>query len=129
MNYTVIRKPKRKTASVSVAPDNSVSVIVPDRLTDEEVESVVHDKRQWILKKKALNNEVRKPARPKAYVSGEAFSYLGRNYRLKVIVGAHSRFQVDGTYPPCLILRRCQSAGEGGICISLHDNGVRKVIQ
>ena len=93
MQYTVIRKSQRKTASVSVAPDNSVSVIVPDRLTDAEVESVVHGKRQWILKKKALNNEVRKPANPKSYVSGEAFSYLGRNYRLKVIPGSSNSVQ------------------------------------
>jgi len=28
MNYSVTRKPKRKTASVAVHPDNSVSVVV-----------------------------------------------------------------------------------------------------
>lgn len=85
MQYTVVRKNRRKTASVSVAPDNSVAVLVPEKLSEDEITKIVKRKHQWILNKKALNNEVRKPGKPKEYVSGEAFSYLGRNYRLKVI--------------------------------------------
>ena len=93
MQYTVIRKDKRKTASVSVAPDNSVSIIAPQELSEDEIAKIVKRKHQWILNKKALNNEVRKPGKPKEYVSGEAFSYLGRNYRLKVIRGNSESIQ------------------------------------
>ena len=90
MIYDIYRKPNRKTASVNVLPDNSVSITVPDHLSEDEIEKVIKKKKPWILKKKALNNEVRKPAKDKEYVSGEAFSYLGRNYRLKVTYGEFS---------------------------------------
>ena len=58
-----------------------------EELSEDEIAKIVKRKHQWILNKRALNNEVRKPGKPKEYVSGEAFSYLGRNYRLKVIRG------------------------------------------
>ncbi|EDM28098.1 hypothetical protein LNTAR_12116 [Lentisphaera araneosa HTCC2155] len=87
MQYTILKKPNRKTAKVIVAPDNSVSILAPDNLSDDEIDKIIQKKRLWILKKKALNNEVRKPAKSKEYVSGESFTYLGRNYRLKVLEG------------------------------------------
>lgn len=96
MIYTIKKNPNRKTASVSVAPDNSVSVIVPDNLTDDEIEKIIKKKTQWILKKKALNNEVQKPAKAKEFVSGEAFAYLGRNYRLKLEYGAFTPISYIG---------------------------------
>ncbi len=39
------------------------------------------------MNKIAINNEVKYPVRAKEFVSGESFSYLGRNYRLKVSEG------------------------------------------
>jgi predicted metal-dependent hydrolase len=98
MKYSVTRKPNRKTASVAVLPDNSVTITVPEELSDEGVDQVIEKKRMWILKKKALNNEVRRPSKPKEFVSGEAFSYLGRNYRLKVEKGDKSTIKCRGGY-------------------------------
>ena len=85
--YTTIRRPARKTASITVAPDNSVVVTVPEHLTNDEVTALVRRKRAWIRKKIAFNREVRLPYSRKEYISGEAFTYLGRNYRLKVEPG------------------------------------------
>ncbi|HCH33135.1 MAG TPA: M48 family peptidase [Oceanospirillaceae bacterium] len=82
----VIRTNRKKSASVQVV-DRQVQVIIPQALADERIEQIVRDKTPWIrdkLRKQALL----KPKKLKEYVSGEAFSYLGRNYRLKVIQGS-----------------------------------------
>ena len=68
-DYKVIRRPRRKTASISVK-DNIVTVLVPQKLSEERVEQVVRRKARWIRKKLKYNLEVRKTYRPKEYVSG-----------------------------------------------------------
>jgi len=85
-DFEIVRRPGRKTASISVK-DNSVIVVVPHSLSNEQIERVVRRKARWIRKKLKYNLEVRKTYRPKEYVSGESFSYLGKNYRLKVVDG------------------------------------------
>ena len=83
----IIRTSRRKTASIKVIEGN-VSVIVPDALAIEKIESLLTKKHRWIKEKLALQEQVIS-IKPKEFVSGESFSYLGRNYRLKVIEGAY----------------------------------------
>lgn len=85
--YKIVRSGRRRTVSVQVAPDNTVSVLVPRKLSQKRIEEIVERKRKWILEKLRFNSEVRRLHKPKEYVSGEAFAYLGRNYRLKVLNG------------------------------------------
>ncbi|MBF0384147.1 MAG: M48 family metallopeptidase [Magnetococcales bacterium] len=80
---TIIRTPRRKTASVKVE-NGIVSIVVPQELPNSRIKEVMRQKSQWIQEKLRLHNEAI-PTKAKEYISGEAFSYLGRNYRLKVI--------------------------------------------
>ena len=66
--YEVIRRPRRKTASISVKPDNAVLVIVPSNLPHESIEKIVRGKARWIRSKLRFNEEVRERFRPKEYV-------------------------------------------------------------
>ena len=84
---TVIRRDRKRTASIQVSPANEVSIIIPKDLPDDKVKSLIRRKTPWILSKIKFNQEVKYPHKPKEFVSGEAFQYLGRNYRLKVITG------------------------------------------
>ena len=98
--YAVINRTKRrKTATIKVE-DGEVVVVVPSLLSDERITKLIIDKQQWIHSKLSLNGDIQ-PQSSKQYVSGEAFSYLGRNYRLKISVGeyepiklSHGRFIV-----------------------------------
>jgi len=81
----VIRTGRRKTASVKVQ-EGKVSVAVPKSLSDSHIEALVAKKARWIREKLLLQSEA-EPVKPKEYVSGECFTYLGRNYRLKVESG------------------------------------------
>ena len=84
----VVRTSRTKTASIKV-DDGLVSVVVPKALDIERIEQLVADKYLWIIQKIALHEES-KPASDREFVSGEAYAYLGRNYRLKVVAGAYS---------------------------------------
>ena len=85
--YTVIRRLRRKTVSISVRTDDTVVIAVPARLPQKHIERLIVSKTGWIRSRLRFNEEVRQRCRPKEYVSGEAFAYLGRNYRLKVVAG------------------------------------------
>ena len=81
----VIRTGRRKTASVRVR-EGKVSVAVPESLSVSRIEALLAKKARWIREKLLLQSNV-DPVKPREYVSGERFSYLGRNYRLVVESG------------------------------------------
>ena len=82
----VIRTSRRKTADIRVE-EGAVSVIVPVSTSIEKIDQLLLAKRTWIKEKMALQREMA-PVSSKQFVSGEAFPYLGRNYRLKVTPGS-----------------------------------------
>ena len=81
----IVRTNRIKTASIKVV-EGSVSVVTPKDLPVVRVEQLIKQKTQWIKDKIRIHEKVLS-ARPKEYVSGECFSYLGKNYRLKVVQG------------------------------------------
>ena len=92
----VKRTDRRKSASISLQGD-IVKVSVPKSLSDNRVRELINKRTAWIKTK--LNEESLKPPyKPKEYVSGETFPYLGRNYRLKVTRGDASTIKMVGGY-------------------------------
>jgi predicted metal-dependent hydrolase len=84
-DYQIIRRPRRKTASISVKPDCSVRILVPSTLSEQNIIQLVERKSQWIQGKISHFQEIHGNQREKEYISGESFTYLGRNYRLKIV--------------------------------------------
>ena len=82
----VVRTSRRKTAQVRV-DEGKVSILVPDDLPDSRIDEILTKKTQWIRGKVYLHGQAL-PVQSKEYISGESFSYLGRNYRLKVLKGS-----------------------------------------
>ena len=62
--------------------------MVPQCLTQAAIESLVAKKNRWIKEKLALQNEII-AIKPKEFVSGETFSFLGRNHPLKIESGLY----------------------------------------
>ena len=83
IQYTLTRSSRSKTASIYIERDGSVSVRVPDHLTDSEVEAIIEGKRYWIYKHLAEWRELTAAQVEREYVNGEGFLYLGRSYRLQ----------------------------------------------
>lgn len=95
----VIRTLRVKTARLQVE-EGVISIAVPKALAPEKIHQVIKGKESWIREKLALQRQ-QQPATKRELLSGEAFPYLGRNYRLKVITGElkpvkllHGRLQV-----------------------------------
>jgi predicted metal-dependent hydrolase len=81
----ISRTDRAKSATIKVE-GGVVVVVVPRTLTQGRIKKLLDDKKLWIQQKIALHPQTQ-VASGKQYVSGEAYSYLGRNYRLKVTGG------------------------------------------
>ena len=81
------RTKRRKTISLKII-DGFVQIIVPEFMSDQEIELLITKKRKWIRDKLKIQKSI--PSyQAKEFISGESFSYLGKNYRLKVKKGSN----------------------------------------
>ena len=83
--YQIIKRPRRRTVSISVKPDCSVRLLVPANLPEKKIIELIKQKSSWVESKIAYFQELQKCYKEKKYVSGECFKYLGRSYRLKIV--------------------------------------------
>ena len=81
-----IHKKKVKNVTLKVKRDGSIHLTVPESATDDYIERVISNKQEWIEQQLKHFEENYKKPEEKQMVSGESFKYLGRCYRLKVIV-------------------------------------------
>ncbi|MEI6092777.1 MAG: SprT family zinc-dependent metalloprotease [bacterium] len=77
-----VSKSNRRTASLFIERDGSVSLIVPKELTQAKIENIVKSKRNWIYKSLAEWNDLNSTKVRREFTSGEGILYLGRNYKL-----------------------------------------------
>ena len=94
--FETIRTDRVKSASIDVE-DNLVKVTVPKNLSDERIEELIKGRILWIKQKLALQATAI-ISKPKEYVDGEAFAYLGRNYRLKCANGTEESVKLKSGY-------------------------------
>ena len=103
----IIRTNRKKSASIEIDGD-TVKVIVPKNLSDKRIENLVLQRTPWIRQKLKIQSEVVTP-KPKEYVNGENFTYLGRNYRLKLISGSHQGVKLKNGYMQVSASSFCKS--------------------
>lgn len=84
-----LRRSRRKTASIYIERNGSVSVIVPQTLSDEKVDRVLELKRRQIYKGLAEWESLNTRRYEREFVNGESFPYLGRQHRLRLVPSQH----------------------------------------
>ncbi len=89
-----IRTTRRKPEPIKIV-EGRVHVVVPSRLSDARVKDLILKRTSWIKQKLRIHSETVLP-KPKEYVSGENFTYLGRNYRLKLIPNGEEEVKLKG---------------------------------
>lgn len=83
---------RRRTVGITVDRDGSLLLHVPAGVPWERVADWARSKRHWVRDKLADKDVLLPRQRPREFVSGEGFDYLGRRYRLKVtdeVEGVH----------------------------------------
>lgn len=112
----IIRTQRAKTASIEIE-DDTVKVIVPQNLSDQRIEELVRNRTVWIRQKLKLQTENVRP-NSKEYVNGESFTYLGRNYRLKCLLGGKGAVKLKNGY---LTVPIKDMASEGAVRAALEQ--------
>ena len=97
IEYTLIYA-ARKTVAIDVNPDSTVVVKAPETAVPAAVEAFARRRAPWILRKQ--REFARYPAEypPRRYISGETFTYLGRQSRLRVTEGERESVKLSRGY-------------------------------
>jgi hypothetical protein len=85
LDYLLIRsKRRKKTISLQIKEDGTTVVYAPYRTPIGEIDKFFNEKKKWLWKKIEEREKKLKEIKPKEYLNGELFSYLGRPYQLKI---------------------------------------------
>jgi len=83
ISYRLEHTARRRTVNIAVDPRRGVLMKAPVSLPGDRLTALMRRKAPWILERRRKLRELSRPWR-REFVSGESFTYLGRNYRLKV---------------------------------------------
>ena len=78
-----VKHSKRKTASIYLERDGSISLFVPENTTEESVNDILKANEYKIYKYQAKRELLNEKAIRREAVNGQSFLYLGRNYYLQ----------------------------------------------
>jgi hypothetical protein len=95
--FEVRRSERRKTLALTVDRRGELVAHVPSSASADEVTKWINRKLLWVYSKLALKREAVPQMRSPEYISGEAFSYLGRRFRLKIVASQPDPLRFDGT--------------------------------
>ena len=93
-----VRRRDRKTLAISVLPDLSVQVVSPRDCTEDAIKERVRKRARWILAQRRWFIQFRPGEPSRFYVGGETHRYLGKRYRLKIVVGVYAQVRLQGGY-------------------------------
>ncbi len=87
---------KRKTLSLIVEPDGTLTVRAPLRMKKADIQKFVEEKQDWIKRKQARALE--DAPTPRRYVDGETFTYLGEEILLRIVPDGKPALVMDGVF-------------------------------
>ncbi len=97
IGYSLI-KSSRKSIGIIVHTDGSVVVRAPHRATKKEIDDVINKRIDWILKHKKKFEEQGPAYSKREFVDGEKHLFLGKEYIMRVKVGAFNNVAINGEF-------------------------------
>ncbi len=98
IDYKIRRSHRRTTVSIAIDPKDGVVVTAPPQVTQQRLDRVVLDRGHWIARGLRRQSSHPPVASSKEFVGGEGFSYLGKQYRLRVETGPVGPLQLRGRF-------------------------------
>jgi len=86
----------RKTLSLIVQSDGTLTVRAPLRVSERQIRAFIHEKSAWIQEKQKIAQQSVRLNPPKVYRSGELFWFLGKTYALEVRASVPTVVYLDG---------------------------------
>lgn len=90
----------RKTYFLQITADASLVVRVPKKASTKQINEILNQKRSWIIKKITQAKDRMKTNKPKQFIEGENFLFMGREYTLLLSKitgnGNNSKIYTDG---------------------------------
>jgi len=83
--YSIVRRP-RKTLEIAVEPDASVVVAAPLDASLDAIEMRLRKRASWIIRQQRYFVQFLPRTAERRFIAGETHLYLGRQYRLKVVL-------------------------------------------
>jgi len=96
LKFEIRRSKRRKTLGLTVDRGGELVVHAPVTASKAELERWVQRKLLWVHQKIALKKEMEGSSHQPEFVSGETISYLGRNYRLKLVDNQNKPLRFNG---------------------------------
>ena len=85
-----VKRSDRKTLSIYVERDGSVSVQAPNKVGIDRINDIVERKSRWIRGQLSEFKRLNESRVKRELVDGEGYLYLGRSYRLKIRNGLNN---------------------------------------
>ncbi len=85
--FTVRRSTRRTTLGITLDRDGTLILSAPVDCSLDSIAETARAKLLWVYTRLAERELLRRPVRPKEFVNGEGFGYLGRSYRLLLVAG------------------------------------------
>jgi predicted metal-dependent hydrolase len=98
LTFEVRRSPRRQTLGLTVDRGGELRLYAPEHTPEQELARWTRSKLLWVHRTLARKEALALKMRAPEFVSGENFSYLGQNYRLKIVRDAAESLCFDGTY-------------------------------
>ena len=81
----ILTRSSRKTIGIAIEKNGSVKVTSPTKVSENYINQLLQQKSEWIVKKlKECETSTAKTKKTKVFEEGESFSYLGKEYKLKL---------------------------------------------
>jgi hypothetical protein len=90
-----IVRTKRRTIALVIERDGSLIVRAPLRTSKARIQELVKERADWIRDKQTLIKTLYSKTKPKEYVNGEGFWYLGKTYPLEIVNHAKLSLVLD----------------------------------
>jgi hypothetical protein len=85
IEYELLPGSNRQTTDIVIERNGIITVRPPVRMTPEQVDKTVLNKRMWIYRNLAEWRDINATRVTREWVSGETFLYLGNGYRLELV--------------------------------------------
>jgi predicted metal-dependent hydrolase len=93
-----IIRTKRRTIALIIERDGRLIVRAPRRASSESIEKLITQKEKWVRSKQELAKEISAAFKPREYVNGEEFLYLGKKHPLEIVERPKPSLTLDGNF-------------------------------